>query len=96
MERSVALEASNIILPESLTLSRYKKEKHKSEGPDTDIPPEGINLEEEVGKLEKHLLRKALKRTNGEMKKAAQLLNIPYRSIRYRLEKYGIKDTRIL
>jgi two-component system response regulator PilR (NtrC family) len=96
VERSVALEASNIILPESLTLSRYKKEKHKSEVADTDIPPEGINLEEEVGKLEKHLLRKALKRTNGEMKKAAQLLNIPYRSIRYRLEKYGIKDTRIL
>ncbi len=96
VERSVALESSNIILPESLTLSRYKKEKHKSEVADTDIPPEGINLEEEVGKLEKHLLRKALKRTNGEMKKAAQLLNIPYRSIRYRLEKYGIKDTRIL
>ena len=96
VERSVALEASNIILPESLTLSRYKKEKHKSEVADTDIPPEGINLEEEVGKLEQHLLRKALKRTNCEMKKAAQLLNIPYRSIRYRLEKYGIKDTRIL
>ena len=96
MERSVALEASNIILPESLTLSRYKKEKHKSEVADTDIPPEGINLEEEVGKLEMHLLRKALKKTNGEMKQAARLLNIPYRSIRYRLEKYGIKDTRIL
>jgi len=96
VERSVALETSNIILPESLTLSRYKKEKHKSEIADTDIPPEGINLEEEVGKLEMHLLRKALKKTNGEMKQAARLLNIPYRSIRYRLEKYGIKDTRIL
>ena len=59
---------------------------------DIDIPSEGIDLEEEVGKLEKHLILKALERTNGEMKKAAQLLNIPYRSIRYRLEKYGIKD----
>ena len=96
MERSVALETSNIILPESLTLSRYKREMHKSEIADTDIPPEGINLEEEVGKLEKQLLCKALKKTNGEMKKAARLLNSPYRSIRYRLEKYGIKDTRIL
>jgi two-component system response regulator PilR (NtrC family) len=96
VERSVALETSNIILPESLTLSRYKREMHKSEIADTDIPPEGINLEEEVGKLEKQLLCKALKKTNGEMKKAARLLNIPYRSIRYRLEKYGIKDTRIL
>jgi hypothetical protein len=26
------------------------------------------------------------------MKKAAQLLHIPYRAIRYRMEKYGMKD----
>ena len=62
------------------------------EMPYVDIPPEGIDLEEEVGKVEKKLLLKALKRTNGDRKKAAELLNIPYRSIRYRLEKYGIKN----
>ena len=61
-----------------------------------EIPPEGIDLEEEVGKLEKHLLQKALQKTNGEMKRAAKLLKIPYRSIRYRLEKYGIKESRVL
>jgi two-component system response regulator PilR (NtrC family) len=92
VERSVALETSNIILPESLTLSRFKKEVKRGEMADIDIPPEGIDLEEEVGKLEKRLLLKALQKTNGEMKKAAKLLNIPYRSIRYRLEKYGIKE----
>jgi two-component system response regulator PilR (NtrC family) len=92
VERSVALETSNIILPDSLTLSRFKKEMNKNVDPDLDIPPEGIDLEEVVGKLEKQLLLKALQRTNGEMKKAAELLNIPYRSIRYRLEKYGIKN----
>ncbi len=92
VERSVALESSNIILPESLTLSRYKQEAKKSELIDTDIPPEGIDLAEAVGTLEKHLLRKALQKTNGEMKKAAQLLHIPYRAIRYRMEKYGMKD----
>jgi two-component system response regulator PilR (NtrC family) len=62
------------------------------EMPDVDIPPKGIDLEEEVGKVEKNLLLKALERTNGDRKKAAELLNIPYRSIRYRLEKYGIKN----
>jgi two-component system response regulator PilR (NtrC family) len=94
VERSVALETSNIILPESLTLSRYKRDKEHGELKDSDIPPEGIDLEEVVGKLEKRLLLKALQKTNGEMKQAAKLLNIPYRSIRYRLEKYGIKDTK--
>ena len=94
VERSVALETSNIILPESLTLSRYKRDKEHGEHTDSDIPPEGIDLEQVVGKLEKQLLLKALQKTNGEMKQAAKLLNIPYRSIRYRLEKYGIKDTK--
>jgi len=94
VERSVALETSNIILPESLALSHFKRERKKSEMPDVDIPPDGIDLEKEIGKLEKQLLLKALKRTNGEMKKAAELLNIPYRSIRYRLEKYGIKNDK--
>ena len=92
VERSVALETSNIILPESLTLSRYKNDIKKNELIDADIPPEGIDLTEAVGTLEKHLLRKALQKTNGEIKKAAKLLHIPYRAIRYRLEKYGIKD----
>jgi len=96
VERSVALETSNIILPESLTLSRYKQEVKKNEMIDTDIPPEGIDLAEAVGTLEKHLLRKALQKTNGEMKKAAQLLHIPYRAIRYRLEKYGMKDAGVM
>jgi two-component system response regulator PilR (NtrC family) len=92
VERSVALETSNIILPESLTLSRYKNDIKRNELIDADIPPEGIDLTEAVGTLEKHLLRKALQKTNGEIKKAAKLLHIPYRAIRYRLEKYGIKD----
>lgn len=96
VERSVALETSNIILPESLTLSRYKSAKEHRNFTGTEIPPEGIDLEKEVGKLEKQFLLKALEKTNGEMKRAAKLLNIPYRSIRYRLEKYGIKETRIL
>ena len=94
VERSVALETSNIILPESLTLSRYKRNKEHGELTDSDIPPEGIDLEQVVGKLEKQLLLKALQKSNGEMKQAAKLLNIPYRSIRYRLEKFGIKDTK--
>jgi two-component system response regulator PilR (NtrC family) len=92
VDRSVALETSSIILPESLTLSRFKREEIRDEIVSVDIPPEGINLDETIGKLEKHLLLKALERAHGEIKKAAQLLNIPYRSLRYRLEKYGIKE----
>ncbi len=55
-----------------------------------EIPVEGVNLEDLVGALERTLLLKALERTNGVKKKAAKLLKISFRSMRYRLEKYGI------
>jgi two-component system response regulator PilR (NtrC family) len=55
-----------------------------------DIPTEGIDLETVVGDLERSLLIKALERAKGVKKKAAELLNINFRSMRYRLEKYGL------
>ena len=55
-----------------------------------DIPSEGIDLEKVVENVERDLLIKALQRAKGVKKKAAELLNINFRSMRYRLEKYGI------
>ena len=40
--------------------------------------------------IERTLLVKALDRTGGVKKKAAELLGINFRSMRYRLEKYGL------
>ncbi len=44
--------------------------------------------------LERELIVKALNRTNGVLNKAASLLNLSFRSFRYRLEKYKIKNIR--
>jgi len=91
IERSVALETSNIILPESLTLATYKKQGQKEPSfINNDIPAEGIDLEKVMNKLEKNLLIKALEKSHGVKKKASELLNISFRSFRYRLEKHGI------
>ena len=49
-----------------------------------------------VEDLERSLLLKALDRTKGIKKKAAELLHINFRSMRYRLEEYGLITTRIL
>ncbi len=93
IERSVALETSNIVLPESLTLASLKNgSKELNREIKIEIPREGLNLEEAMGNLEKDVLLTALKRTHGAKKKAAELLNISFRSIRYKLEKYGITD----
>lgn len=50
-----------------------------------DLPLEGVNLEE----LEKHLIRRAMERSGGVIAKAAPLLGLSYRTLQYRLQKYG-------
>ena len=56
-----------------------------------DLPPEGLDLEDLIGRIEKDLLLKALERSKWVKKKAARLLGLNSRSFRYRLEKYSIK-----
>lgn len=41
--------------------------------------------------IEKNLIAETLKKTKGNMTKAAKLLNISYDTLRYRIKKFGIK-----
>jgi two-component system response regulator PilR (NtrC family) len=87
IERSVALETSNIILPENLHLSGALQESGRFA--DADIPDDGLNLNEEVAKYEKHLIERALKKARGSKTKAAEMLQVSFDSLRYRIEKLG-------
>jgi two-component system response regulator PilR (NtrC family) len=87
IERSVALETSNIILPENLHLSGALQEPGRFT--DTDIPDDGLNLNEELAKYEKRLIEKALKKARGSKTKAAEILQVSFDSLRYRIEKLG-------
>jgi two-component system response regulator PilR (NtrC family) len=60
--------------------------------PLTDIPEAGMDLDAYLGEIEKEILVKALARTGGVRKSAAGLLGITFRSIRYRLAKYGFGE----
>ena len=86
IERCVALETSNIILPESLMLSNFKKGRPKKDY----IPPGGLDLQKKIEEVEKDFLIKALEEARGVKKKAAELLNLSFRSFRYKLKKYKI------
>ncbi|MGE5189134.1 MAG: helix-turn-helix domain-containing protein, partial [Gemmatimonadota bacterium] len=55
------------------------------------IGEEGVFLDAEMDRLEKALLLKALDKTGGNRTEASKLLNISFRSMRYRLEKHGIE-----
>ncbi len=87
IERSVALEASNIVLPESLTLSHFKMDLPREDRRHIDLTPEGINLEKVMAEVERDYLIKALEMANGSKQKAAELLGVSLDSLKYRLKK---------
>jgi DNA-binding NtrC family response regulator len=53
------------------------------------IPPQGIHLENLLKRMETDLIIEALKMNRGNKWKAAKLLNLSMRALRYRLEKFG-------
>jgi len=92
VERAVALETSQELTVQNIH-SYLEEPLQVPKSPlDLEIPNEGIDLEKMVEEIEKTLLLKALERTKGIKKKAAELLHINFRSMRYRLEKYGLNQ----
>ena len=92
VERSVALETSNIVLPESLALSSLRDGVNTRRKRGTDLGPEGIQLDEVMLEIEREYLAQALEIARGSKQRAAELLGINLRSFRYRLEKSGLSE----
>ncbi len=55
-----------------------------------EIPEDGMSIDAYMDNIEKQILLQALERCNGVRKHAAELLQISFRSIRYRLDKLGL------
>lgn len=88
VERSLILDRdviSEVTLPEQVRSSRSI-----CLGGDVDIPECGMSLEPLLEDLEKKYLLKALEKTRGAKKKAADLLGMSFRSFRYRLAKFDL------
>ncbi len=89
IERSVALETSNIILPENLIISK-NRELEGAVRIDLEIPEDGIRLNETLESIEAQIIRKALEKAKGSKTKAAEILHVSFPSLRHRLEKLNI------
>ncbi len=93
IERSVALETTNVILPESLALSTYKRAaKAPKEGElfDFDIPPTGLDLDAVMADVERRYLVRALEMAGGVKQKAAEVLGMSLEAFRYRFDKHQL------
>ena len=89
IERSVALETSNIVLPESLTLSNFQRGRTRVGKRQGDLTSEGVKLDELIAEIERDYIIKALDLANGSKQRAARLLGMTFESLRYRLSKFG-------
>lgn len=98
IERGVALESSNIILPENLSLSNaLGKTKPTDSGENS--PFLAVSNEQElfdrglddvIETIEKRLISHALNKTGNSKTKAAELLRVSFRSLRYKVKKYEL------
>lgn len=91
IERSVALSSTNIILPESLTISTHKRRRWiegvQTNRFDLEDVSAGVDLDDILAKIESSYQEKAMELAGGNKKKAAYYLNLSMRSMRYRLDK---------
>ncbi len=91
VERAVALCSGDTITPDDLPA----KVRNYLAAPDAGefvLPSEGLDLEKKTDEIERVLILQALAKTNNSQKKAAELLNLTSRSLRYRLKKHRLSD----
>lgn len=91
IERAVALERGDEIQPERLPehITNYNPERISAE---FDLPEDGINLSAHLDNLEKTYVVEALRKTNGNQTRAADLLQMQVRSLRHLLDKHSIRN----
>jgi two-component system response regulator PilR (NtrC family) len=90
IERAVVLETEKRIgkasLPDELL---GKSSPNKIQIPE--LGENNIDLERTLDQIEKKMIANALLRSDGIINKAAKILNLSFRSMRYRIEKHKLK-----
>lgn len=86
IERAILLCEGDRITPEDMPLEVRQEARPASEGA-FKLPPQGIAFEE----VERDLITQAMQQTDYNITKAAKLLGLTFRTLQYRLEKFGIK-----
>jgi DNA-binding NtrC family response regulator len=86
IERGVLMAESPLIQPEDLPVEVHE-DVAAGARLHLELPIEGLSIEE----LERDLIIKAMERSGWVIAKAAPLLGMSYKTLQYRLEKFGIE-----
>ena len=86
LERAMALRAGDVIDASDLNL-------FPSAGNDTELPMAGqLPLQDHLDRVERQAILDALQKTRFNRTAAAKLLGVTFRSLRYRMERLGLKE----
>ena len=89
IERAVVLSPGNLItadiFPRNVTIPRLERLP--------DFSKKAVSLKQMVGNYEKELILAALDKTNGNQKKAAQLLSVNATTLSEKLKRLGIRNS---
>ncbi len=77
---------------ESPVVEQGSTDSNAAEDGEISLPSDGVQLEEHLLEVERNLILQALERTGGNQTRAAMLLGVSYRQIRYRSKKLGIRS----
>ncbi|MFY9557863.1 MAG: sigma-54 dependent transcriptional regulator [Blastocatellia bacterium] len=86
IERAILLCEGNEIDAEDLPVE-IRQEGTSAAAFNFKLPPEGISFDE----VERSLITQAMEQTNWNITRSAKLLGLSFRTLQYRLEKFGIK-----
>ena len=91
VEQTVLLSPQEVIKPAQLPLLFGLAQAYSEGEPEAGhfvLPPQGISLQE----VERDLVHQALERTGGNITQTAKLLGLSRDTLRYRIDKYGLKS----
>lgn len=88
LERAMVLAEGDVIesgdLPEQVRVPSPRQ--------DLADPGDDLSVKRRTAELERHLIQRALDRTGGNKTRAAELLELSPRALRYKLHDYGLKE----
>jgi DNA-binding NtrC family response regulator len=87
IERAILLCEGELITVEDLPLEVRQDTRPGSSDTGFKLPAAGIDFEE----VERNLIMQAMDRTDYNITKSAKLLGLTFRTLQYRLDKFGIK-----